>query len=79
MVALAQLQAMIASYWGHFFHANSVRLWRVLFSRFNWLPALFTLTVAGGLQPRWIMAAQTGWLRHGIRPREIGFWFLPIK
>ena len=32
---LAHLQAMLGSYWGHFAHANSVRLRRALFDQFN--------------------------------------------
>ena len=102
---LAQLQAMLASYWGHFSHAHSVRLRH----------ALFHINLAGAIAPRWVLqgvtlteqiqclrdewphavcevqkgfetlcfaplktadgsrvqAEQTGWLRHGVRRREI--------
>lgn len=39
----AQLQALLGSYWGHFGHANSVRLRRSLFARMPWLQVYFTL------------------------------------
>jgi hypothetical protein len=47
--ALAQLRAVLASYWGHFQHANSVRLRAAIFRHYPWLALLFDST----LQPRW--------------------------
>lgn len=165
--ALASLQAMLGSYWGHFKHANSARLRRALFARHPWLALLFdldapactvclteregevqpapsprsgkgrkfaparivliprwvlqgetharqaeafmrewprvwcllqkgnrwgVLPAPAHLTPRWVAAlqadlrrrgipyvraAQTGWLRHGTRRREIVEWFVP--
>jgi hypothetical protein len=46
----AQLQAFIASYWGHFEHANSVRLRHQLFERLPWLNDYFDLQADGSLQ-----------------------------
>jgi RNA-directed DNA polymerase len=56
---LAHLQSMLGSYWGHFAHANSVRLRRALFARFAWLNALFTLSPAGELHARWVLQGET--------------------
>jgi RNA-directed DNA polymerase len=120
---LAQLQHMLASYWGHFAHAHSVRLRHALFARYSWLRALFHINPAGHMTPRWVLqgttlteqvvwlrqqwphavcevqkgfewlhfaplqapdgsrvrAAQTGWLKHGTRRREItDFYFKEI-
>lgn len=66
--ALDRLRALLASYWGHFSHARSVRLRQALFGRFEWLRALFHLTQAGALVPRWVLqgetlAHQVDWLR----------------
>lgn len=66
--ALAALQAFLGSYWGHFAHAHSVRLRHALFARFAWLGALFSLSPAGALAPRWVLqgatlAQQVAWLR----------------
>jgi hypothetical protein len=58
-VALAHLQSMRGRYWGHFAHANSVRLRRALFERFSWLKALFTLSPAGDLHARWVLQGET--------------------
>jgi hypothetical protein len=44
--ALASLQAMLGSYWGHFKHADSARLRRALFARYPWLGLLFELDAA---------------------------------
>jgi hypothetical protein len=49
---------MLGSYWGHFAHANSVRLRRALFARFAWLNALFTLSPAGELHARWVLQGE---------------------
>ncbi len=112
---LTQLQHMLASYWGHFAHAHSVRLRHALFARYGWLRALFHINPTGHIAPRWVLqgatlaeqvvwlrqqwphavcevqkgfewlrfaplqtpdgsrvrAAQTGWLKHGTRRREI--------
>jgi len=135
--ALAHLQAMLGSYWGHFAHAQSGRLRHALFEQFDWLKSLFVLHPDGQLSPRWMLQAatfsgqvaalktewtqaqcliqkgnrwlllsqpeqkfdkqathrltaslrrqglayvcanQTGWLRHGIRRREVQEWFSP--
>ncbi len=58
-VALANLQSMLGSYWGHFAHANSVRLRRALLARFAWLNALFTLSPKGELHGRWVLQGET--------------------
>ena len=42
---VAQLQALLGSYWGHFAHANSVRLRYALFAQMPWLRTLFNLGV----------------------------------
>ncbi|TAL51536.1 MAG: hypothetical protein EPN89_03370 [Methylovulum sp.] len=57
--ALALLQAMLGSYWGHFSHAHSVRLRHALFSEFNWLPYLFSLSADGALNARWVLPGVT--------------------
>ncbi len=67
---LAQLQAMLGSYWGHFSHAHSVRLRHALFAQFNWLAYLFSLSADGSLQVRWLLegvtfAQQACALQHG--------------
>jgi RNA-directed DNA polymerase len=40
---VAQLQALLGSYWGHFAHANTVRLRMQLFEQMPWLKTLFNL------------------------------------
>jgi len=50
---------MLGSYWGHFAHAQSVRLRRALFEQFAWLKMLFVLRPDGQLSPRWILQATT--------------------
>lgn len=45
--ALAHLQHLLASYWGHFAHARSVRLRHALVRRFGWLRGLFHINPAG--------------------------------
>ena len=57
--ALQALQAMLGSYWGHFKHADSVRLRRALFARFAWLAQLFELAADGGIAPRWVLQGET--------------------
>jgi hypothetical protein len=57
--ALAHLQAQLGSYWGHFAHANSVRLRHALFERFVWLKSLFILHPDGHLTPRWVLQGAT--------------------
>ena len=57
--ALAQLQAMLGSYWGHFAHAHSVRLRRAIFERFAWLKILFHLMPDGAIRPRWVLQGET--------------------
>ena len=48
---VAKLEALLGSYWGHFAHANSVRLRHLVFERNPWLGDHFTLLADGGLQP----------------------------
>ena len=45
----AGLQALVASYWGHFAHADSVRLRHQLFERLPWLCSYFELQDDGRL------------------------------
>lgn len=52
-----QLRAMLASYWGHFSHANAWQLREKLFCRYAWLAWLFT--DAQQLTPRWLPASVT--------------------
>ena len=66
---LAALQALLASYWGHFKHAHSVRLRHALRARFSWLSVLFQHDKMGDLHPRWVLqgdtlANQVAWLRQ---------------
>ncbi len=66
---LRVLQNMLASYWGHFAHAHSVRLRHALFARYGWLRVLFRINPAGHIVPRWVLqgttlAEQVAWLRH---------------
>jgi hypothetical protein len=68
--ALAHLQAVLGSYWGHFAHAQSVRLRCALFEQFAWLKLLFILRPDGQLNPRWVLqgatfASQVATLRAG--------------
>ncbi|MCF7999936.1 MAG: RNA-directed DNA polymerase [Methylovulum sp.] len=56
---LSQLQAMLSSYWGHFSHANSVRLRHNLFAQFSWLAVLFTLSPNGEIGARWVLPGVT--------------------
>ncbi|MDP3084026.1 MAG: reverse transcriptase domain-containing protein [Rubrivivax sp.] len=64
----AQLQALLGSYWGHFAHADSVRLRRQLFARRPWLGELFDLAADGSLQA----AAPALWqVRRHRRVRQI--------
>lgn len=80
--ALAHLQHVLASYWGHFAHARSVRLRHALVQRFAWLQALFHINPAGDLSPRWVLqdttlAEQAAWLRsqwpHAVCSVQKGF------
>lgn len=80
--ALAHLQHLLASYWGHFAHARSVRLRHALVQRFAWLQALFHINPAGDLSPRWVLqgstlAEQVAWLRsqwpHAVCSVQKGF------
>lgn len=52
------LRATLASYWGHFAHADTYRLRQALFRRYAWLPWLFA--DAHSLRPRWQPPAVTG-------------------
>lgn len=55
----AKLQALVGSYWGHFEHADSVRLRHGLFARYGWLSEYFGLKNDGGLKvcmpARWVV------------------------
>jgi RNA-directed DNA polymerase len=57
-----KLQALVGSYWGHFQHADSVRLRQNLFIKFDWLADYFELFADGALKTsapaRWMV------LRH---------------
>lgn len=66
--AMAHLQHLLASYWGHFARAHSVRLRHALVQRFGWLRALFHINPAGDIAPRWVLqgttlSEQVAWLR----------------
>jgi hypothetical protein len=68
-----RLRAELASYLGHFGHADTWRLTRSLFVRYPWLGRLFRLR-GGRLAPRWELAqatslrAQVDWFRCDLRP-----------
>jgi RNA-directed DNA polymerase len=67
--ALAQLQATVGSYWGHFAHAQSARLCHGLWQRFACLQQAFACLPSGQLRPRWVLqgttlAEQVQWLRQ---------------
>jgi RNA-directed DNA polymerase len=47
------LEAMVASYWGHFRHASHWRLTQELFDAYPWLPRLFARVPSGRLRPLW--------------------------
>ncbi len=76
------MQYLLASYWGHFAHARSVRLRHALVQRFGWLRALLYINPAGDLAPRWVLqgttlAQQITWLRsqwpHAVCSVQKGF------
>ncbi len=54
---IAQLQSLLGSYWGHFAHANSVRLRRQLFADMPWLSHFFNL----GIDARLYLKAPSRW------------------
>jgi len=56
---LTHLQAMLGSYWGHFAHAQSVRLRRAIFDQFDWLKSLFVLLPDGQISQRWVLQGAT--------------------
>ena len=68
-----QLRAQLASYLGHFAHADAWRLAHSLFDRHAWLGLIFRLR-EGCLVPRWepptatSLRAQVGWFRRACRP-----------
>ncbi len=70
-VHVAQLQALLGSYWGHFAHANSVRLRFKLFKQMPWLRHLFNLGVDARLYlkkpARWQMARHRA-VRKFLKP-----------
>lgn len=55
-----KLQALLGSYWGHFEHADSVRLRQGLFAKFVWLADYFELYEDGSKQTctpaRWVVS-----------------------
>jgi RNA-directed DNA polymerase len=55
-----KLQALVGSYWGHFEHADSVRLRKGVFAKFAWLRDYFELKNDGGLKTcapaRWVVS-----------------------
>jgi RNA-directed DNA polymerase len=68
---VAQLQALLGSYWGHFAHANSVRLRVQLFEQMPWLKTLFDLGVDARLYlkspARWQVARHRA-VRQFLKP-----------
>jgi RNA-directed DNA polymerase len=64
----AKLQALVASYFGHFSHANSVRLRRRLFEDLPWLNHYFELQLEGTLQ---VMQAGKWQIKRQQRVRTI--------
>jgi len=58
-----QLRAVLASYLGHFAHADAHRLVRSLFAAYPWLNVLFSLDVAAttGAPQRWGSQTYVGW------------------
>lgn len=76
------LQNWVASYWGHFAHANSFRLRHRLLTRYSWLHFLFSVNSSAQLTPRWVLqgatwAQQLDWLRaqwpHAVCEIQRGF------
>jgi RNA-directed DNA polymerase len=67
----AQLQALLGSYWGHFAHANSVRLRGQLFARMPWLHQFFNLHADGSLSAsapaRWQVLRRRA-VKHILKP-----------
>jgi len=64
----AQVQALLGSYWGHFAHADSVRLRRHFFERLAWLGSLFELAEDGSLS---VLAPARWQVRRRRRVRQI--------
>lgn len=70
---LEQLRAQLASYLGHFAHADAWRLAHSLFERHAWLGLIFRLR-AGRLVPRWeppgvtSLRSQIVWFRRALPP-----------
>ena len=60
--ALSALRSMLASYFGHFGHAQAYRLRRALIDSFPWLKILFDAAALaeGVLRPRWICPRAAG-------------------
>ena len=58
-IDFGKLQALVGSYWGHFEHANSVRLRQNLFAEFAWLGDYFELQQDGSViacaPSRWVV------------------------
>ncbi len=67
----AQLQALLGSYWGHFAHANSVRLRQQLFAQMPWLHEFFSLADDGSLgvnaPARWQVLRRRA-VKHFLKP-----------
>jgi hypothetical protein len=67
----AQSHALLGSYWGHFAHADSVRLRRQMFERRPWMGALFTLAEGGSLtvaNPAMWQVRRRRRVRHILKP-----------
>jgi RNA-directed DNA polymerase len=68
----AKLQALLGSYWGHFAHANSVRLRHHFFTRFPWLHDYFDIAPDGSIAPnapaRWAVRRRQAARRAGSNP-----------
>lgn len=66
--AFASLHALLGSYWGHFAHADSVRLRRLVLARQPWLARLFDLVEDGSLE---VVAPARWQVRRRRRVRQI--------
>lgn len=57
--AIDRLRSVLASYLGHFRHANAYQLWQSIWHRFNFLPFLFGYDQASGkLHPKYRVPAR---------------------
>jgi hypothetical protein len=66
-----QLQALLGSYWGHFVHANSVRLRQQLLAQMPWLATYVSLNADGSLHhhtpARWQVLRRRA-VQHILQP-----------